>query len=114
MLKNEKEKKKQKKKNQRNGLSPIIFFKVFKGILIQAYIVEIRTQILLHLLPAKWYTFQPESWYIIQPVLTDACSQSFASRQDTLIFQCIKTFNVPTGVTTITDTHFNNDAAIKF
>lgn len=35
----EKEKKKQKKKNQRNGLSPMIFFKGFKGILIQAYIV---------------------------------------------------------------------------
>jgi hypothetical protein len=38
MSENEKEKKYQKKKNQRNGLSPIIFFKVFKGILIQAYI----------------------------------------------------------------------------
>ena len=38
MIKMEKEKKKQKKKNQRNGLSPIVFFKVLKGILIQAVI----------------------------------------------------------------------------
>jgi hypothetical protein len=59
--------KRTKKERKGNGLSPIVsFIRFFEGINNQAWI----GLNLLHLRPAKWYTFQLKSWYIIEPLTT--------------------------------------------
>ena len=44
-----------------------------------------RIQIQLHLQPAKWYTFQPYTWYIIKPLLTPIKSHALYKTGSTKI-----------------------------
>ena len=71
MAQNAKEKKKQKKKRRMEwAIAHNLFIRFSEAFLSKHILVLFEPQILLHLLSAKWYTFQPEKWYIIQPVRT--------------------------------------------